>query len=135
MGACVSWMFVKVTFKMCVVFEGSDVRTSELCFYIDSAKLCKVLLLFNCPLTYQNWNIYENFLNLAFDKEPFWLVNLPGIVFGHMFIKECWQVATRFLTKLASLNFSGLFSLIYHCVVQSPKLKKNFFRKLFLIMF
>ena len=39
-------------FKMWLVFEGSDVKSTELCFRIDSAKLCKVLLLFNCPLTY-----------------------------------------------------------------------------------
>lgn len=102
-------------------------------FRIDSAKLCKVLLLFNCPLIYHNWNIYENFLNLAFDKELFWLVDLPGIIFGHMFIKEGWQVATRFLTKLASLNFPGLFCLI--TAFFSLQNLQKILKKLFLIMF
>lgn len=32
-------------------------------------------------------------------------------------------MATRFLTKLASLNFPGLFC--HHCIFQSPKLTKN----------
>lgn len=48
-------VFVNVTFEMCAVvcfFKDFDAKSSKLCFQIHSTKLCEVLLLLNCPLTY-----------------------------------------------------------------------------------
>lgn len=61
-------------------------------------------------------------------------VSLPEIIFGHICIKKCWQVATWFSTKLASLNLSGLFSLFITASFSLDVRKKNL-KKLFLIIF
>ena len=118
----------------CLVFEDSNVKSAKLCFHIDSAKLCKVLLLFNCPLTYQNWNM-RTFLIWHLIKSLCGLWILPRIIFGFTCMKKCWQVAIWFLTKLASLNCSGLFYLFINASFSLQTLKKKILRSYFKLSF
>lgn len=119
--------------------EGGEVqivKSLKLCFHVDSPKLYKIFCLDGLFKPYQYWNVYEILLNSRFDEKLMWTERKPRlVVFGHICIKKCWQVATWFLTKLASSTSSGLcflLSLPFSALsLQTKSLKKLFLKKLF----